>query len=682
MNRELNAIFIDNIHHAINESLLVMILDRNGQIVFVNDKFCQVSKFTREELMKTKDRTNFLTYIGNMGEEKTWRGETRHEAKDKTVFWLDTTIVPVLDEEGDLETFVTLSLDITLKKQQEEQLKRREERYRLITENSPDLIVTTDYDGNILYSSPSYTNFFSESHSIERSNIFHLVHEKERDYVIREFRKMFSSGKTPDSLQFQLEKNRETMIDVEATMNPVIRPSGEKYAIFIIRDVSSKKKSERLMYQLAYHDIVTELPNRRFFMERLRKELYQSKRTHSKFAIVYLDIDKFKYINDTYGHEIGDYALIQFAKIIKSNLRPNDLFARMGGDEFTLLLPNISGKEEVKEIIEKIKDKLQTPLKIKDRSFPITCSIGISLFPEDGNDVGELLKRADMALYSVKEQGRNEFRFFKNEMEEKSLERMLLESELQKAIKEHQFFIEYQPKKDVMNGKLIGMEALLRWRHPKIGVIPPLKFIPIAEETGLITSLGKWVLHESCKQNKHWQQKGYPPLTVSVNVSPRQIVPDLIDTVKHTLEATKLEAKWLELEVTENVFTDLEEAATILQQIRQLGVHISIDDFGTGYNSFNYIKELPVDTIKIDTSLIQDIDHNEESKAIVKAMIEFANMLQLNVIAEGVETKEQLAHIQTDGCNQAQGFLFSHPLPQEKFETYLQSIVNEEAKKR
>lgn len=636
---------IKTIIDTLQPKAAMVVFNEHGEILYVNDSSRHIANYE-----------TLIDFVPNELDNN-WRGRLSLKRSDGTIVSDLFTIIPFAEREGKIYVAIG-SVE-------------NEERYRLIAENSPDLIVTTDLHGQLLYVSPSFSDFCSTSLSnMKASSFLDLVYEKDREYVEKEFQQLLERKEAPSPLQFRIKKDRQTLIDVEARVNRLEK----NHFLFIIRDISERKKAERMFYELAYHDAVTELPNRRMFLDRLRKELYQSRRIRSKLAVIFLDIDKFKYINDTYGHDVGDLVLIQFAKKLKQILRPSDLIARLGGDEFTILLPDISDKKEVEAIAHHIKESFNTPIKIEDNHIHVTCSIGIALFPDDGNNVDELLKRADMALYTVKEQGRNEFLFFDREMEEKSLERMLLENELLNAVRNEQFFIEYQPKTDLATGKIFGMEALVRWKHPQLGTIPPRKFISIAEETGAIVSIGNWVLRESLKQNKTWQTLGYPPLRVAVNLSPRQIEPELVNTIQQLLDEFEIDATYLELEVTEHVFTDVDEAATILRQIRDLGVHISLDDFGTGYNSFTNLKELPVDTIKIDASLVQDIERNEESKAIVKTMLEFAKILNLNVIAEGVEKHDQIEALSQDGCTQVQGFLFSKPLSKDEFETYLQSL--------
>src|SRR5690606_10275297 len=390
---------------------------------------------------------------------------------------------------------------------------------------------------------------------------------------------------------------------------------------------------------------------------------------------MYIDIDCFKDINDTWGHDIGDRILRETAKRINSVIKPTDIVARLSGDEFVVMVNNVENQNEIRNLAEMMINSIQKPIVLFDHSIAISCSIGISIFPNNGSNADKLLTRADTALYHVKNNGKNGFAFFQKDMEKRSLERILLENELRKAIDLNQFDLHYQPKMDLHQLKIVGMEALIRRKHPELGLVSPGEFIPLAEETKLIIKIGAWVLRSACEKVKEWQDKGFEPILLSVNISVYQLEDaNFIQMVKSILKETGLDPCWLELEVTESVFVDIENAMHILQELKQIGIKVSLDDFGTGYSSFSYLKDLPIHTLKVDAAFIKDIHTNPNSRAIVNAIITVANTLGMNVIAEGIELKEQHEILSEDGCNQGQGYYFSKPLSAIEFEEFLERL--------
>ncbi|MFC3772985.1 EAL domain-containing protein [Paenibacillus sp. GCM10012303] len=437
-----------------------------------------------------------------------------------------------------------------------------------------------------------------------------------------------------------------------------------------IRAVVEREKAERKIRHMAYHDALTDLPNRLLFHERLNEAFHRSEKTGTILAVLFIDLDRIKVINDTLGHHIGDELLKYWADKLKANKRPQDTVARFGGDEFIVLLTDITSINEVLTFASFIPQLFSEPFTYGEHDLYVTSSIGISVYPSDGTDADTLIKNADTAMYRAKEKGGNTFQLYRSEMNIRSLERLNMEIDLRRAMERSEITVYYQPIVDLGSGRIYGMEALVRWKHPIRGMISPAEFIPLAEETGLIVPIGNWVLKEACRQNGEWIAQGLPPLVVAVNISVNQFQqPGFIQLIKGTLETTGLDPKLLCLEITENVaMKNVNYIVETIDKLRELGVRISIDDFGTGYSSLSYLKRFRVHTLKIDQSFIQELTTDEENAAIVTALIAMSHKMNIKALAEGVETKAQLEFLRRYGCDEIQGYLFSTPLPVSDFE--------------
>ncbi|MCG2634079.1 MAG: EAL domain-containing protein [Gammaproteobacteria bacterium] len=438
-----------------------------------------------------------------------------------------------------------------------------------------------------------------------------------------------------------------------------------------LRRVHTARESEKHVRRLAYHDSLTGLANRTAFQERLQQQLERARRNSELVAVLFLDLDRFKLINDSLGHDVGDELLTQLAERVSGCLRTGDNFARLGGDEFTISL-RIASQGSATEVAEKILMVLAAPFHLAAREIFVTYSIGVSLFPEDGATVEDLLKNADAAMYRAKESGGNTFNYYHSEMTVAVSQRLQLEQDLREAVSEGQLVLHYQPQMELSSGRIIGSEALVRWNHPERGLVPPDEFIPMAEDTGIIKALGEWVLRSACAQAQQWQAKGLEPMQISVNVSGRQLrEPDFSERVIRCLEETGLEARYLELEITETVIMENAEACIVsLLELRDQGIRIIIDDFGTGYSSLGYLKHFPVSLLKIDRSFVSDIPRDKDDAAITSGVIALARNLGLKVVAEGVETQEQLDFLRAHNCDMIQGYFLSRPLPADRFEEW------------
>jgi diguanylate cyclase (GGDEF)-like protein len=429
-------------------------------------------------------------------------------------------------------------------------------------------------------------------------------------------------------------------------------------------------RQEETILHLAYHDALTDLPNRTLFEDRLTVALAQAHRRNQMLPVMFLDLDRFKQVNDMAGHATGDELLRRVAERLAGLVREGDTVARVGGDEFTLLFPEVAGAEDTMEIAERVLKVFQQPWVLDGHEFHVTTSVGIAMYPNDGEDAESLLRNADTAMYRAKEQGRNNYQLYTPAMNARIAERLAVENSLRHGLVSGEFAVHYQPQVNIDTGQIVGAEALVRWQHPERGLVLPAEFIPVAEETGLIVPLGEWVLRTACAQNRAWQEAGLPPLRVAVNLSARQFQQrDLKSMVAQVLEETGLDPHCLQLEITEGVaMQDAEFTITMLRELRGMGIQIAIDDFGTGHSSLSYLRRLPIDVVKIDRSFVCDLTTDPNDAAIASTIVAMAHNLKLKVIAEGVETEEQLTFLKEQQCDEFQGYLFSKPVPAEKLE--------------
>jgi diguanylate cyclase (GGDEF)-like protein/PAS domain S-box-containing protein len=443
----------------------------------------------------------------------------------------------------------------------------------------------------------------------------------------------------------------------------------------VTRDITEQKAAEERIRHLAQHDELTGLPNRTMFNRNVMHAITRAQRYGRTLAILFIDLDRFKFINDTLGHEVGDYVLEEIAERLRGCMRGSDTIARFGGDEFVILIEEFTAPSDITGVVNKLLVAVRKPLKNQGQEFSLSASVGISTYPDDGNNAQTLLKNADIAMYRAKDRGRNDFQFYSSEMNVHSVERLAMESSLRLALERGEFLLHYQPKVEINSGRMVGMEALIRWRHPKLGLVFPEEFIPLAEETGLIVPIGEWALRTACSQNRAWQQQGLRPLRIAVNLSARQFIHErLLEDVADVLRQTGLAPEFLELELTEStVMQNPEKTVKTLNAFRAMGIHLAIDDFGTGYSSLAYIKQFPIDSLKVDQSFIEDIPGDENDVAITKAIIALAQSLKLKVVAEGVENAEQLRFLREHICDQMQGYYCSKPLPEHEFVEFLRT---------
>jgi diguanylate cyclase (GGDEF)-like protein/PAS domain S-box-containing protein len=448
-----------------------------------------------------------------------------------------------------------------------------------------------------------------------------------------------------------------------------ISHSGKPLYSVVLNDISARRRDEARLNALANYDGLTALPNRALFHQRVQRSLVHAQRFNEGLAVLFLDLDRFKNVNDSLGHNVGDRVLQALAERLTGCLREVDTLARLGGDEFAVLIEQVTDTRFVGSVARKLLQAVAEPLTLDGQEYNITASIGISAYPADGSDAATLLKNADIAMYRAKARGKNNAQFYAVDMNAHSMARLSIETGLRHALERGEFLLHYQPKVDIGSGRICGMEALLRWMRPGTGMVSPAEFIPVAEESGLIEPIGAWVLKAACERNRAWQRQGMPPLRVAVNLSARQFVQaNLVSDVARVLDASGLAPGLLELEITESmVMDDPERAIRTLRQLKSMGIALAIDDFGTGYSSLGYLKRFPIDNIKIDRSFIKDIPGNNDDATITRTIIDMTHNLRLKVVAEGVETKAQLDFLREQGCDEMQGYYFSRPLAEDAF---------------
>jgi len=600
--------------------------------------------------------------------------EYRMLTADGRTVWLRDSFSVMQDESGQVSLQGFL-FDITTRKRAEEQLRLAGE----VFQSSGEAIVITDGDMQILSVNPAFTTVtgYSADEALGQTpyDLSRGIRSQERDREIwaRVWQEGYWQGEVWD------RRRNGDVYPKWLTVSVVRDASGRPVNyIEIFSDISERKEREERVRHLAHHDFLTDLPNRVLLNDRITQAISLAERNRTQVAVMFLDLDRFKTVNDSLGHTVGDKLLQEVARRLRASMRASDTVSRQGGDEFVILIPDMADAADVARAAQKVLDAVAYPYSIDGHELVTTPSIGISVYPNDGRDVETLLKNADAAMYHAKESGRNNYQFFTQDMNTRALERLSLERSLRRAIDREELRLHYQPQYDVRTRQIVGVEALIRWEHPDLGLIPPGRFMRFAEDTGLILPMGEWVLREACRQNRAWQAQGLPPVRVAVNISALQFRnAGFSHTVQTALKEAGLESRWLVLEVTESVIMqDVERVTDALEQLKSLGLELAIDDFGTGYSSLSYLKRFPIDRLKIDQSFVRDITSDDDDAAITSAIIGLTRNLGLRTIAEGVETREQLQFLQEHGCDEAQGFLFSRPLPPEECSTVLGSQMN------
>jgi diguanylate cyclase (GGDEF)-like protein/PAS domain S-box-containing protein len=648
------------------------VIMQGSKMRYVNPATEAQSGYTRDELLNMDfwevihpdDREMVMARgIARLrGEEIPNRYEFRIVRKDGEVRWVDF-MAGAIEFEGEPAVLGT-AFDITDRRQMEEALRESETKFRTLAETVA--AAAFIFQGTRM----CYVNSAAEAQTgysreeLLTMDFWEVVHPEFRDLIKKRGLARQRGEPIPTRYEVKLltKNGEERWVDFMAA---TIDFEGQPAVLGTAFDITERKAAEETIRHLAYHDGLTGLPNRTLFEDRLTVTLAQARRKRRLAAVMFLDLDRFKVVNDTVGHAMGDRLLQSVAERLKALVREGDTVARVGGDEFTLLLPEVGRVEDAVDVAERILETLRDPWPVNGHEFHITTSIGIAMCPGDGEDAESLMRNADTAMYRAKDRGRDNYKLYAPAMNSRIAERLALENSLRHALERDEFVVHYQPQVNLETGRIVGVEALVRWQHPERGLVSPVEFIPVAEETGLIVPLGAWVLRTACAQNKAWQDAGLPPMRMAVNLSARQFQRrDLLDTVAAALAETGLAPEYLQLEITEGAaMQDVDQTLAILRELREAGVQLSIDDFGTGHSSLSYLKRFPIDVVKIDQSFVQDLTLDPNDAAIASTIIVMAHNLGLKVIAEGVETAEQLAFLRERDCDEMQGFLFSRAAP-------------------
>jgi diguanylate cyclase (GGDEF)-like protein/PAS domain S-box-containing protein len=655
----------------------IVIADHEGVILWVNRAFTSmtgylqaeaVGKNLRQLMFGEQTEMVFASLWSTISSGKVWKGEIVNRRKDGATHPQEMTITPVTQAFGDATHtyFIAINHDITERKQIEQALREAEEKYRAIFQDAVVGMFQSTPEGRYSNVNPAMAQMLGyDSPQDLIASVSDIAHQVYVDSKSREemTRLLTEQGLVKNYECAVYRKDRSKMwfsANVRAVSENGVLVGYEGTN----EDITARKVAEEQVQFLAYYDALTGLPNRTLLQDRVTKALAAARRQGHQVALLFLDLDGFKIINDSLGHPVGDLFLQEFAERLKTWAREQDTVARVGGDEFLILLTGMRDGADAAVTAERLISAMAAEFLVQGHSLHVSCSIGVSIFPNHGTDCETLIKNADTAMYGAKESGRNSYRYFDEEMNAQVMERLTLARGLRSAMEKEELFLVYQPQMEIATGRVTGLEALLRWQHPELGLVPPDKFIRIAENSGLIVPIGEWVLRTACRQARKWQDDRLPPVSVSVNVSAVQFRQQgFCDLIRRVLRETGLAPQYLELELTESLMlANAEVTLSVVEELKSIGITLAIDDFGTGYSSFSYLKQFRVSKLKIDRSFIKDIATNPDDSAITAAIISMAKSLRLKVIAEGVENEAQMSFLRKHQCDEIQGYYFSRPL--------------------
>ncbi|SFL73316.1 EAL domain-containing protein [Nitrosomonas communis] len=683
--RQFNQL-LRKLSQAVNQAAdSIFITDPAGRIEYVNPAFEKLSGYSAEEV---KGKTPAFLYSGlhdnnfylqlwqAISNGHTYQATFVNRHKNGELFYEEQIITPLKDEQGNITHFVSTGRDITSR------IKAEEERTRLtaILNATPDLVAIFEPEGRLRYLNESGRRLLElgVEKDVSRYTIQELFATDKNQQSFAEVLAIAQQqGIWSGETLLQIPRNKELPVSQVVLAHKESNDSIE-YLSTIARDITERKRFEAELQHQATHDRLTSLPNRFLLLEHFSSALKNAQRHNYNIAVLFMDLDNFKRINDSLGHTAGDILLEQIAQRLQSCMRANDTVARHGGDEFTIVLNELKEPENILDVLNKLYNAFKHPVIIHNHDVYVTFSIGIALYPHDGDRIEDLLRHADIAMYRAKSMGPNQYCFYASDMNIRGHELLALEGDLRRALVQNEFVLHYQPQIDLRNNRVIGTEGLIRWQHPVRGLVSPADFIPLLERSGMIISVGEWVLHQACKAHRDWRAAGFNDIRVSVNVSATQFNDiDLLDKIRYALREEDMPKHALELEITENILMrDPAGATEVLESINGLGVRIAVDDFGTGYSSLAYLKRFPLDALKIDQTFMTDLTDYSGDAAIVEASISLAHKLDMEVTAEGVETNTQLEFLRTHDCDVVQGYYFCRPLPMPE----LTNVLHEKTK--
>lgn len=675
-----------------NAPIGIMHSNADLKILHVNPKLCEILGYTREELlaMKTFDflspdhrKSDRPQYLQQMlkGEMQTFSSERPFVRKDGSIVWTNRTVSLVRDSTGQPLYFLRIIEDISERKRAEDALTQERLMLRTVVDAIPDRIYVKDIEGRFILQNAANLKVrgIDQLEDIIGKTVFDIFPRQQAEHMHKEDQDIISSGEPLIDREGRTHFGAAGDTDGEVRWHltskiPLRDAAGKIYGLVgVNRDITERKQANEHLAHLAHYDSVTGLPNRVMLHDRLGQAIAQARRNSWFVGVLFLDLDRFKLVNDTLGHAAGDLLLKQVSTRLTQALRPSDTVGRLSGDEFAVILSELAVPQNAGLVAQKLIDMLKMPFDLDGNEVFVTASIGITLYPTDSDNIETLIRDADAAMYGAKSAGRNNYQYYTAEMNRRATEKLRLETRLRHAIEREEFVLHYQPKVDIATGKITGLEALLRWQSPDDGLVGPNLFIPLLEETGLIVQVGDWITRKACAQIHAWREAGVTPVPVAVNLSARQLRQTGFGaTLGRALAEFNIPAELIEIEITESsLMENPEQAIVVLTEIAGIGVRLSADDFGTGYSSLSYLKRLPLDALKIDRSFVRDITTDPDDAAITRTVITLAHGLDLKVIAEGVETEEQLAFLGQNQCDEAQGYLFSRPLPVEACTTLL-----------